>query len=198
MGVVPRGAHRLIEGRGAGARRVWRERAKSVCATGGHASLPWGESSTPPPPVCPGSPPHSCLLAPSAAPCLFGGGCGVCGYGCGICGCGHRFRGWQWRAPPACFAAAAGPPILSCGKRPPPDWRRRAPPPSFMIAVAPIFVVGGGCPSLLFQLRLPPASRVAAAAPLLPGRGGRMPHRWRRQQEPLSCDGFTRPAQSPS
>lgn len=53
MGVVPRGAHRLIEGRGAGARRVWRERAKSVCATGGHASLPWGESSPPPPPSLP-------------------------------------------------------------------------------------------------------------------------------------------------
>lgn len=53
MGVVPRGAHRLIEGRGAGARRVWGERAKSVRATGGHASLPWGESSTPPPPSLP-------------------------------------------------------------------------------------------------------------------------------------------------
>lgn len=162
-----------------------------------------GKFHTPPPQFAPVRrrtpafwlhPLHPVSSAAAAAPYL----CGVCGYGCGIGGCGHRFRGWQWRAPPACFAAAAGPPILSCGKRPPPDWRRRALPPSFMIAVAPLFVVGGGCPSLLFQLRLPPASRVAAAAPLLPGRGGRMPRRWRRQQEPLSCDGFTRPAQSPS
>lgn len=124
MGVVPRGAHRLIEGRGAGARRVWGERAKSKCATGGHASLPWGESSTPPPPVCPGSPPHSCLLAPSAAPCLFGGGGSALPLWC------LWLRLWHWWLWPQIsrVAVAGAPRLFRGGGRPSHTKLRQATP----------------------------------------------------------------------
>lgn len=49
IGVVPRGAPRLLDGRCAGAQRAWGAEAKRMSATGAHAPFAMGGEMPPPP-----------------------------------------------------------------------------------------------------------------------------------------------------